>query len=238
MRSISPLENWFDPDAVVTVVPDGALPEVLHAVPLATPWHRAPTDDGGWAHVDGQCLDLEEPPLTPLPGLGVSAGVAIVESDGRNWLAHPTNQYAGYNATSPKAVAIPAWGCRPRPPRKAGRKPACMRELPGSWVISSARPRLCASISPTHRGLAGRHGVGNPGRQPGPALRPAGPAQRPAGLADDACAAGAFGAPELILWAIGHSGPFHPDFSARLVVEQRPVNNYSAAKKAVRGEGV
>nr|WP_246265289.1 NUDIX hydrolase [Aromatoleum diolicum] len=36
------------------------------------------------------------------PGLNASAGVVVVERDGRVWVVHPTNGFGGYLATWPK----------------------------------------------------------------------------------------------------------------------------------------
>lgn len=97
----TPPASWFDPAAVAIFVPSGPVPEELSGVPVA-PWTDAPTTDAGWAQVEGLNPDLPEPPMKVTPGLKASAGVVVVEPDGRVWLVHPTNGFGGYLATWPK----------------------------------------------------------------------------------------------------------------------------------------
>ena len=67
-------------------------------------------DDPGayFANLTGREADkylnnnLGEPEFQPKAGLKNSAGVIIVEPDGRIWTVHPTNQFGGYNVTFPK----------------------------------------------------------------------------------------------------------------------------------------
>jgi 8-oxo-dGTP pyrophosphatase MutT (NUDIX family) len=46
--------------------------------------------------------EIEEPPLVPVRGKGISAGVVITEPDGRVWLYEPKSHYGGYRASFPK----------------------------------------------------------------------------------------------------------------------------------------
>jgi ADP-ribose pyrophosphatase YjhB (NUDIX family) len=96
--------TWTDPTAVATFVPDGDVPLSLHGVSFA-PWRDHPRTDDGWDYVDGQMDDLEEPPMKLPVGKTASSGVVIEEPDGRVWIVHPTNKFAGYQATFPKGGA-------------------------------------------------------------------------------------------------------------------------------------
>lgn len=46
--------------------------------------------------------DVGEPPFVPEPGYHTSAGVIIMEPDGRVWIYEPKNHFGGYNHTYPK----------------------------------------------------------------------------------------------------------------------------------------
>jgi len=112
----TPPASWFDPAAVATFVPGGPVPAELNGVPFA-PWTDAPTTDDGWTQVDGLNPDLAESPMKVTPGLKASAGVVVVEPDGRVWLVHPTNGFGGYRATWPKGrveggLSMQATACR------------------------------------------------------------------------------------------------------------------------------
>lgn len=112
----SPIEAWHDPAAVATCVPGGPMPAELNEVPFA-PWTDAPTTDGGWAKVEGLNSDLDEPSMKLTSGLKTSAGVVIVEPDGRVWLVHPTNAFGGYVCTFAKGrveggLSMQATACR------------------------------------------------------------------------------------------------------------------------------
>lgn len=97
----TPPTSWFDPAAVAVFVPGGPVPAELNGIPVAS-WGDAPTTDAGWAQVEGLNPDLAESPMKVTPGLKASAGVVVVEPDGRVWLVHPTNGFGGYRATWPK----------------------------------------------------------------------------------------------------------------------------------------
>lgn len=97
----TPPANWFDPAAVATFVPGGPVPAELNGIPFA-PWTDAPTSSDEWAQVEGQKPGPDEPMMTVPPALKASAGVVVVEPDGRVWLVHPTNGFGGYLATWPK----------------------------------------------------------------------------------------------------------------------------------------
>lgn len=94
-------ETWRDPSAIATFVVDGDLPTELNGIPF-TSWDDHPKTIDGWDFVDGQMDDLDEPPFRVPHGKDPSAGVVIEEPDGRIWVIHPTNQFAGYKTTFPK----------------------------------------------------------------------------------------------------------------------------------------
>jgi 8-oxo-dGTP pyrophosphatase MutT (NUDIX family) len=96
----TPLSAFDNPSQVAVVVPDGETPTALNGINIA-PWVGAPTSTVEWLRVAGQA-ELIEPSLCPTPGKKLSAGVVIVEPDGRFWLVAPTNAFGGYKATFPK----------------------------------------------------------------------------------------------------------------------------------------
>ncbi|MGZ8238122.1 MAG: NUDIX hydrolase [Methylobacter sp.] len=96
----TPLSAFDDPSQVVVVIPAGETPTALNGINIAS-WASAPTSTVEWLRVAGQ-TELIEPSLCPTPGKKLSAGVVIVEPDGRFWLVAPTNAFGGYKATFPK----------------------------------------------------------------------------------------------------------------------------------------
>ena len=100
----TPPTSWFDPAVVATFVPGGPVPAELNGVPVA-PWTDHPRTAAEWAQVEGQNSDLDEPPLTLTAGKHASAGVAVIENDGRIWLVAPTNRFGNYDQTLPKGTA-------------------------------------------------------------------------------------------------------------------------------------
>lgn len=103
--SPSPIEAWFDAKAVATVIPNGPMPAELHGVAFK-PWADHPRTAEGWDFVEGLNEELVEPPL-PASTKKPAAGVVVVEHDGRVWVVHPTNQFAGYASTFPKGRQDP-----------------------------------------------------------------------------------------------------------------------------------
>lgn len=97
--------TWEDPGVVATFVPDGPVPEHLNGIPLL-PWTDHPRTAEGWNYVEGLNPDLEETPLNT-NSKKAAAGVVVLEQDGRVWVIHPTNQYAGYSVTWPKGRVEP-----------------------------------------------------------------------------------------------------------------------------------
>lgn len=72
---------------------------LLNGIPLADSTQPA------WELIPDK-TDFVEPPLD-LQGLKVSAGIIIVEDDGRIWLAEPTGHFGGYEHTFPKGGLEP-----------------------------------------------------------------------------------------------------------------------------------
>jgi len=112
----SPIEAWNDPTAVAICVPGGSMPAELNGVQFA-PWNDHPRTAEEWNAFDGLKPDLIEPAMKVTPGLKASAGVVVVEPDGRVWLVHPTNAFGGYRATWPKGrveggLSMQATACR------------------------------------------------------------------------------------------------------------------------------
>lgn len=94
----TPAAAWSDPAAVVVVVPDGDVPAELNGVPFV-PWH--PLDEG-WADAEAARWPIAEPAFVCPPELKPAAGVAVLEPDGRIWLAEPSNAYGGVQHVVPK----------------------------------------------------------------------------------------------------------------------------------------
>lgn len=96
--------TWGDPDQVATFTPgDNHRPHALHGV-LFAPWQDRPRSPEGWNQVPGQYPELEEPPLPDPKGKHLSAGVVVVEEDGRVWTISPSNGFGGYSNTFPKGT--------------------------------------------------------------------------------------------------------------------------------------
>lgn len=84
--------TWTDPGALACFLPNGDAPSMLNGVPMA-PW-SPPKAPGTWeALAAGVALD--EPPFARPAGLEPAAGVVLVETDGRVWLAQPSNSFGG-----------------------------------------------------------------------------------------------------------------------------------------------
>lgn len=96
--------TWNDPTQVAMFTPGSPVPESLHGVPF-TPWTDHPRTDEDWDYVDGVDDNLDEPVMHLPHGKTAASGVIIEEPDGRVWLVHPTNGFAGYKATFPKGGA-------------------------------------------------------------------------------------------------------------------------------------
>lgn len=97
-------DTWRDPQAVATWVPGGDVPLALNGVEFSR-WEDHPRTLEGWDYVEGQMEDLDEPPMKLPHGKQPASGVIVEEPDGRIWVVHPTNQFAGYKATLPKGGA-------------------------------------------------------------------------------------------------------------------------------------
>lgn len=93
-------ETWADSDSVALWTPDSAVPSELHGISFEQ-WTNHPRTNKSWDDVDGQILGLDEPSLVT-KGKKPAAGVVVIEPDGRVWIVHPSNAFAGYRATFPK----------------------------------------------------------------------------------------------------------------------------------------
>lgn len=102
----SPSSTWSDPQAVATFPVGGVAPPSLNGVPIAE-WVDYPKDDAGWEQVAGINHELNEPPILVPEKKSAGAGLIIEEPDGRVWVVHPTNQFAGHDATFPKGGRDP-----------------------------------------------------------------------------------------------------------------------------------
>jgi 8-oxo-dGTP pyrophosphatase MutT (NUDIX family) len=94
-------ETWEDPAAKATFVPGGKAPASLNGMALA-PWLDHPVDPDDWDDVEGQDATLVEPELKVASHKQPAAGLVIEEPDGRVWVVHPSNMFAGYKRTFPK----------------------------------------------------------------------------------------------------------------------------------------
>lgn len=102
----SAASTWHSPDAVATFVPNGDVPLSINGIPVKR-WRDYPKTVEGWEYEDGINHDLEEPPFKLPKGKKASAGVVIEESDGRVWIAHPSNAFGGYEASFFKGTVEP-----------------------------------------------------------------------------------------------------------------------------------
>lgn len=92
------------------------MPAELNGISFA-PWSDHPRTAAEWNAFDGLKPDLVEPTMKVTPGLKPSAGVVVLEPDGRVWLVHPSNGFGGYRATWPKGrvedgLSLQATACR------------------------------------------------------------------------------------------------------------------------------
>lgn len=93
---------WKDSTQIATVTPAGKVPRTLNGLQLDS-WITVPKQPSQWSSIDGKHGGLfDEPLYVPVPGKRAAAGVVIEEIDGRVWVIHPTNAYAGYDMTFPK----------------------------------------------------------------------------------------------------------------------------------------
>lgn len=97
----TPIEHWHDSNKHATITPNSSnIPNHLHDIPFES-WKNRPKTTEDWNNIDGQG-DFEEPPLHNPQNKKVATGAIIHEKDGRVWLFHPTNQFAGIEASFPK----------------------------------------------------------------------------------------------------------------------------------------
>lgn len=96
----TPLSQWGDGQALALVVPEGAMPDAINGLAIAS-WQDAPTTDSGWEAL-ANAHAIDEPAFVAPSGYKKAAGVVVREPDGRWWVVAPSNQFAGYSATFPK----------------------------------------------------------------------------------------------------------------------------------------
>jgi len=97
----TPLAAWHDPQAVATVIPGGLMPAELNGVRFE-PWTDPPTTVAEWNAYAGLMPDLVEAAMQVPVGKKASAGVIVIETDGRVWTVHPSNGFGGYFCTFAK----------------------------------------------------------------------------------------------------------------------------------------
>lgn len=130
------LEAWNDTNAAATVTPGGQMPADLNGLAFDS-WCDVPATTSGWNAVPGQG-DFDEPPFVPTPGKKISAGVVVEESDGRVWVAHPTNQFGGYASTFPKGTVEHGLSLRASAIKEAHEEAGLRVELTG-WLADTTR---------------------------------------------------------------------------------------------------
>lgn len=93
--------TWQDADALATFIPEGRTPSEINGVSIAPVTTARDAMDWSSRARKG---DFDEPDFEPPKGFKPAAGAVVLEPDGRVWLVHPTNEYAGYLATFPKGT--------------------------------------------------------------------------------------------------------------------------------------
>lgn len=97
--------TWDDNEAIATCLPNGEMTPTLNGLALQ-PWLNPPLTSKGWNEETGINLDLSEACMVELDKK-IAAGAVIIESDGRVWVMHPSNQFGGYEVTFPKGRQEP-----------------------------------------------------------------------------------------------------------------------------------
>jgi len=82
--------------ALVSFDKSGTAGQVINGIPL--------TSGDGTAYATTPDVDVGEPPFLKRPGKKRSAGVLVVEPDGRVWIVAPSGAYGGYKNTFPKGT--------------------------------------------------------------------------------------------------------------------------------------
>lgn len=96
------MEYWADPAQTAIAIPAGQAPAHLNGIPCDS-WQDHPADLNGWEALAAG-MPIAEPPFNPPKGFKLSAGVVILEPDGRIWLTSPSNGFGGYQNTFPKGT--------------------------------------------------------------------------------------------------------------------------------------
>lgn len=100
--------TWRQAGQIATVTPDGAMPEQVNHLAIAS-WSDAPRDATGWEHLAG-VSKFDEPPMPVVAGKAPASGAVVIESDGRVWVVSPSNGFGGYIHTFPKGKLDPKGG--------------------------------------------------------------------------------------------------------------------------------
>ncbi len=100
--------SWSQADQIATVIPDGAMPEQVNHLAIAS-WTDAPRDAAGWERLAGAST-FDEPPTQTTAGLAPASGAVVIEPDGRVWVVSPSNGFGGYTHTFPKGKLDPKEG--------------------------------------------------------------------------------------------------------------------------------
>ena len=99
-----PVSDWTNPSRAATysITDPVELPRSLNGVAFT----RESLGASDWARLMVRYADFEEPAF-PKTEKRRTSGMVVLESDGRIWLAHPTNQFCGVEATFPKGRLEP-----------------------------------------------------------------------------------------------------------------------------------
>lgn len=145
----TPLSTWAAPSEQAIVTPQAELPDSLNGLAFSCGADQLPL----WEQRANQA-DFDEPDFDS-HGLTPAAGAVLIEPDGRVWIVHPTNQFAGYSATFPKGTQDTGRSLRATAVRECFEESALLAELT-CWLGDVDR-----SASRTRYYLARRVG-GNP----------------------------------------------------------------------------
>lgn len=119
--------KWAAQSEQATVTPQAELPSNLNNLPFSCGATQLPLWEQRAEHAE-----FDEPPFES-HGLTPAAGTVLLEPDGRIWIVHPTNQFAGYSATFPKGTQDAGRSLRATAVRECFEESALLAELT-SWL--------------------------------------------------------------------------------------------------------
>jgi len=96
----SDIDGFSDPKKLARITPGSEMELMILNDIHFKHWKNIPKSVTDWNDVDGQGT-FEEPKLKK-SDLQQASGAIIIEPDERIWIIHPTNQFAGTEATFPK----------------------------------------------------------------------------------------------------------------------------------------